>query len=198
MNLILRSIPIALAFALAACASTPIHYHTMLPPVTHEPVAQPPATFVIDVLPVGIPAQLDQSQLVVRQGESGMAVLDGERWASPLGDEVRGALSSELAVLLNTQDVAGLPVQSDQPVVRVKVQIRRFDVWPGQRVQIAADWELTLANGNGTGNVRVVRMGHVDEPASGGYQDATIACQRAAMDLATRIASDTRTLALSR
>ncbi len=198
MNLIFRPMPIALAFALTACASTPIHYHTMLPPVTHEAVAQPPVAFLIDVLPVGIPAQLDQSQLVVRQGESGMAVLDGERWASPLGDEVRGALSSELTVLLNTQDVAGLPIQSDQPVVRVKVQIRRFDIWPGQRVQIAADWELTFANGNGTGSARVVRMGHVDEPVSGGYQDATIACQRAAMDLATRIASDTRTLALSR
>lgn len=196
MSLIVRSIPIALAIALSGCASAPIHYHTMLPPVTHEPIAQPPATFLIDVLPVGTPAQLDQSQLVVRQGQSGMAVLDGERWASPLGDEVRGALSSELATLLNTQDVGGLPIQSDKPVVRVKVQIRRFDVWPGQRVQIAADWELAIANG--PGNARVVRMGRLDEPASGGYQNATLACQHAVMDLAARIASDASMLAHSR
>lgn len=196
MNLIFRSIPMALVFALTACASTPVHYHTMLPPVTREPAAQPPAPFLVDVLPVGMPTQLDQSQLVVRQGESGMAVLDSERWASPLGDEVRGALSSGLAVLLNTQDVAGLPIQSDKPVVRVKVQIRRLDVWPGQRVQIAADWELTAANGSG--KERVVHTGRVDEPASGGYQDATLACQHAVMDLATRIASDARTLAHSR
>lgn len=196
MNLIFRSILIALAFALTACASTPVHYHTMLPRVTHESVAQPPATFLIDVLPVGVPAQLDQPQMVVRKGESDMAVLDGERWASPLGDEVRGALSSELAVLLNTQDVDGLAIQPDKPVVRVKVQIRRFDVWPGQRVQVAADWELAFANG--PVKARAVRMGHVDEPASGGYQDATLACQHAVMDLAARIASDARILAHSR
>ncbi len=196
MNLIFRSIPVALAFALAACASTPIHYHTMLPAATYEPVAQPPAAFLVDVLPVGIPAQLDQAPLVVRQGESGMAVLDGERWASPLGDEVRGALSSELTALLNTQDVAGLPTRSDKPVVQVKVQIRRLDVWPGQRVQLAADWELAFVND--LENARVVHTGRMQEPASGGYQDATLACQHAVKELAMRIASDASILAHSR
>jgi uncharacterized lipoprotein YmbA len=197
MSFIPRATPLALALALSACASSPVHYYTMLPPVAHEVAGRQPAPFLIDVLPVGVPAQIDQAALVVRQGDSGVTVLDSERWASPLGDEVRGALSSELAALLNTQDVAGLPtIQSSKPVVRVKVQIRRFDVWPGQRVQIAADWELGFANG--PGNARVVRMGHVDEPASGGYQDAAHACQRAVMDLTARIASDARILANTR
>lgn len=196
MSLIFRSIPIALALALAACASTPIRYHTMLPPVTHESVAQSQATFLIDVLPVGVPAQLDQPQMVVRQGESDMAVLDGERWASPLGDEVRGALSSELAVLLKTQDVAGLPIQSDEPLVRVKVQIRRFDAWPGKQVQLVADWELSLASD--PGSKRVVRTDRFDEIATGGYADLASASQHAVMSLAGRIASDVEALALSR
>lgn len=196
MSLIFRSMPLALVFALTACASTPVHYHTMLPPVPHEPVAQPPATFLIDVLPVGVPAQLDQTQLVVRRGESGVSVLDGERWVSPLGDEVRGALSSELAALLHTQDVAGLPLKSDKPVVRVKVQIRRFDAWPGKQVQLVADWDLSLADD--PGSARVVRTDRVEEVATGGYAELASASQHAVMDLATHIASDAKVLGHSR
>jgi uncharacterized lipoprotein YmbA len=197
MSFISRAIPFALAFVLTACASSPVHYYTMLPPAHHESAGQQPASFLVDVLPVDVPSQIDQSALVVRDGDSGVTVLDSERWASPLGDEIRSALSSELAILLNTQDVAGLPtIQSSKPVVTVKVQIRRFDVWPGQRVQISADWELTFANGPGI--ARVVRMGHVDEPASGGYPGVTLACQRAVMNLTARIASDASTLANSR
>lgn len=196
MSIISRSIPIALALALAACASTPIRYHTMLPPATHESVAQPQASFLIDVLPVGVPAQLDQPQMVVRQGESDMAVLDGERWASPLGDEVRGALSSELAVLLNTQDVAGLPIQSEEPLVRVKVQIRRFDAWPGKQVQLVVDWELSLASD--PGSKRLVRTERFDEVATGSYAELASASQHVVMSLAGHIASDVKTLASSR
>lgn len=193
MSLIFRLVLIALALALTACASTPVHYHTLLPPMTHEVAAQSPAAFLIDVLPVGIPAQLDQSQLVVRQGQSDMVVLDNERWVSPFGDEVRGALSSELGALLSTQDVAGLPIQSDKPVMKVKVQIRRLDAWPGKQVQLVADWELSFAND--PGSARVVHTDRFDEATADGYVKMVSACQRAAVDLAGRIALDARELA---
>lgn len=196
MSSFFRLIAVASTLALAACASTSIHYHTLLPPVTHDAAASSPAPFVINVLPVDVPAQLDQSSLVVRQGQSGIAVLDGERWASPFGDEVRGALSSALVTLLNTQDVAGFPVQSNQPQLRVKVHIRRFDAWPGRQVQLVADWELGVAsNMQGT---RVIHTGCFDETASGDYAAMTSAYQRAVMDLAARIAADARAVASSR
>jgi hypothetical protein len=155
-----------------------------------------PAPFLIDVRPVGVPTQLDQSPLVVRQGDSGWLVLDGERWASPLGDELRGALSSELAALLDTQDINGLPVPSGKSVLSVKVQIRRFDAWPRQRVQLVADWSLGFTNQSG--DQHLIRTGSFVEAASGDYPEIVRAEQRATMDLARRIASDARSLMQSR
>lgn len=196
MSPIVRLMTIALAFVLTACTSAPVHYHTMLSPIRSEVVTQPPAPFRIEVLPVGVPAQLDRSQLVVRQSQSGAAVLDGERWTSPLGDEVRDALSSRLADMLNTQDVAGLPVQSDKGVLRVKVQIRRLDAWQDQQVQLVADWELGFADA--PERARVAHTGRFDEAAAGGYAGITGACQQAIFKLALRIASDARAMGHAR
>ena len=49
-----------------------------------------------ELLPVSVPAQDDQPQLVIRQGGQGVALLQSERWIAPLGDEIRGALSADL------------------------------------------------------------------------------------------------------
>ena len=196
MRYALRFTTIALAVAMTACSSTPVHYHTVLPPLAHDTVGQAPASFLVNVLPVGIPAELDQPQMVVREGGSGMAVLETERWGSPLGDEVRGALASHLATLLNTQDVAGLSMKSDKPVVMVKVQVRRFDAWPGQRVQLVADWELALSDD--PGRVRVSGNGRFDEAAVGGYPELTGAYQQAVQAMAERIAVDAKSAANSR
>lgn len=54
-------------FFLNACASPPVHYYSLLAPSGETITTKPPAPFMVDVLPVGIPSQNDQSQLVVRQ-----------------------------------------------------------------------------------------------------------------------------------
>ncbi|MFP9459519.1 membrane integrity-associated transporter subunit PqiC [Pectobacterium brasiliense] len=140
---------------LSSCSSPPVRYHTLLTPAS--PVAPlslmanttHAAPFFIDVLPVGIPAQLDTSQIVIRQGDSGAVVLDNERWLSPLSEEIRTALSADLTQRLNTQDVSGLVRSADTPVVRIHLQVRRFDSWPGQSVALDADWSLSAVGAVG-------------------------------------------------
>lgn len=187
----------ALALGLGACATTPpVRYYTLLAPPAQTAIAEPPAPFLIDVLPVGVPTRLDQPQLVVRQADSGIVVLDGERWASPLGDEVRNALSSELSHRLGTRDISGLPRPASQPVLRIKVQLRRLDAWPGQEVQLASDWSLGFADE--AGNLRLLCGGQYQEPAVGGYPELVQAQQRAIAAMAASIAVDARGFARSR
>ena len=195
MRAALRIGLITMIGTLAACSNAPVHYYTLRPPLAQERAAVPAAPFLINVLPVGISAELDQPQLVVRQGQSGVAVLDGERWASPLGDEVRGALSAHLASLLNTQDIGGLPQHPNDPVLLVKVQIRRIDAWPGQHVQLVADWELTFAND--PRHIRMSGSGRFDQGATAGYAQLTSAYQQVVQALAARILVDARVLASS-
>lgn len=139
----------ALVAGLCGCSSTPVHYHTLVAPPRGAVVSPSHAPFALDVLPVSIPAQLNQADLVVRRGATSVDIVDSERWASPFSDEVRTALSAELTRQLGTYDIGGLTSSTDGPLVRVKVQVRRFDAWPGETVQIEADWRVTFT-GSGT------------------------------------------------
>ncbi|MGN6282396.1 MAG: PqiC family protein, partial [Frateuria sp.] len=55
----------ALALGLAACASEPARYYTLLAPAPAEAGMTPSASFNFELMPVGIPAQVDQPPLVI-------------------------------------------------------------------------------------------------------------------------------------
>jgi uncharacterized lipoprotein YmbA len=107
------------------CSSTPNNYHTLVPP---QPVQRggPPVL----VGRVSMPPQVDRPQLVVRQGASGLAILETEWWGANLVDEFRSAL----------QDLLGGPAAGAKALLRVDVQ--RFDSVPGQYASLDTLWRL--------------------------------------------------------
>ncbi|MCL6349957.1 PqiC family protein [Pectobacterium polaris] len=176
---------------LSACSSPPVRYHTLLTPaatLSFMTNATHAAPFFIDVLPVGVPAQLDTSQLVIRQGDSSAVVLDNERWLSPLSEEIRTALSADLTQRLNTQDVSGLVRSADTPVVRIQLQVRRFDSWPGQSVTFDADWSLS-AVGKEDERARLICRSQFTEQSAGGDTAMLHAQQQVITRLAEQIAA---------
>ncbi|WP_293776004.1 membrane integrity-associated transporter subunit PqiC [uncultured Oxalicibacterium sp.] len=185
------------ALLLSACSSAPVRYHTLLAP-SSAPLSATAARvpFVVEVLPVGIPAQLDQPQLVVRQDASSLTLLEGERWAAPLADEFRQALSAELSMRLGTQDVAGLSAPPGRKVLRLKVQVRRLDAWPSQAVELEADWRLRFADERE--NALLVCGGRFRQQAAGDYAQLVKAQQAAVAALAERISADARRFAIMR
>lgn len=183
----------ALALALAGCASEPAHYYTLIAPAQAQaglvaPVpassgTAAPASFQFELLPVGIPAQVDQPQLVIRQGGQGVAPLGGQRWIAPLTDEVRGALSADLAQALHTQDATGLP-SGGKPRLRIKVDLRRFDSAPGDYALIDAAWSVRQLQGDAT----LACTSQIREPVGPGYDALVEGHQRALARLAEQIA----------
>lgn len=182
---------LALALVLAGCASDPVHYHTLSAPAAARADVQG-APFAIDVLPVGIPAQLDQQQLVVRQGVSSLVVQDGERWSGPYADEIRNALAAQLAASLNAQDVSGLGLGrvAGQPLLRIQVQVRRFDAWVGEKVSLEATWRLHFADADA--KARLVCTSRFEVVARGGYPEVVQAQQLVLGRLAAEIAAGAR------
>jgi uncharacterized lipoprotein YmbA len=178
---------VTLLGTLAACSSAPTHFHTLIPPSTA--LASAAAPFVIDVQAVGVPPQVDQPALVLRQGASGIAVLDGERWASPLGDEIRGALAADLSTRLGTHDVHGLPRAKDSKVVRVQFDVRRFDSEVGGNATLEASWSVRGAEAASTCASRV------SEPAGSSYDSLVDAHQRALAKAADQVAAAVRAVA---
>lgn len=183
--------------ALTGCSSSaPVHYHSLLAPPGPATSTGQRGLFVIELLAVGIPAQLDQAQLVVRNRDDSIGILNGERWAGPLADEIRSGLSAEITRDLDTQDIAGLARPAGKPVLRIKVQVRRLDAWLGQKVKMEADWSIGVADESG--NARLTCRGRFDEPAAAGYQQLVQAQQRTIAALAARIAVDARNWERSR
>ncbi|WP_054927369.1 membrane integrity-associated transporter subunit PqiC, partial [Burkholderia sp. E168m22] len=168
------------ALALAACSSPPARFYTLSPADAAAPLRTAPANpaFLIEVPSVGVPEQVAKSQLVVQKNAAQVDVLEQERWASPPADEIRRALSDDLAAQLGTIDVANSAYPAGVPVYRISVNVQRFESWPGKRAAVDAVWSVrSLA----TQAVMTCRTS-VAEPVADGY-DALVAGHRRALDV---------------
>jgi uncharacterized lipoprotein YmbA len=181
----------ALALVLAGCGSAPpLHYYTLVAPVAEAPPGGPPASFEFELLPVGVPAEADRPQLLVRQGAQGILVLDGERWAAPLADEVRAALSADLSREMNARDASGLPA-GGMPRLRVKLDLRRFDSLPGSYALLDASWAVHALQGGASVSCRSV----IRQSVAAGYDALVQGHQKALRRLAAEIAATMRSVA---
>ena len=191
MNRLVRHAPVfGVLFALAACSSAPTHFYTLVPPAATTPASPSAAPFLLDVMPVGVPAQVDQPQMVVRQGDGSVALLEGEQWIAPLGDEIRSAVAGELSRVLAAQDVHGLPHAGGKPVYRIKLDVRRFDSVPGRYALVEAAWSVRKDDGGPV----LACTGSVREPVGAGYDELVRGHQRALAALADRMAGAVRRL----
>jgi len=111
---------------LGGCSSAPIHYHTLVPA---KPTASPGSQVRLER--VSMPPQVDRPQLVVRKGDSGLAILDTEWWGANLTDEFSSALEDQL----------GSPVGGGA-ISLLRVDVQRFDSVPGQYALLDARWQL--------------------------------------------------------
>lgn len=184
-------VAVALA-ALAGCASAPTHFYTLQQSTSTR--ADAPAVsspFLIEVMPVAVPAQVDQAEMLVRQSEQRVVVLDNERWAAPLAAELRGAFATDLAAALGTRDVYGLPRPPATAVYRIQIDIRMFDSWPGRHALVDADWSV---RGTAEGAL-VTCTSSASEDVQAGYDALVQGHQRAIARITADIAATVRSVA---
>ncbi|WP_032826688.1 PqiC family protein, partial [Bordetella holmesii] len=126
---------------LAACGSSPpARYYTLQTPAPSATASAGNAGFMIEVLPVIVPAQADQPQIMLRTGEGSIVPLYSERWSAPLGDELRAALSDGLTRDLGVLDVRVVRPPVGTPVWRVQADVQRFDVSERGQAVLDVTW----------------------------------------------------------
>ena len=113
---------------LVACRSDPIQFHTLTPAQLSGTARGNGADIQIEGL--SVPPQVDRPQIVIRQGNSGLAILETQWWAASLVDELRSALADQLAN------------SNPQRKVSVRVEVQRFDSVPGQYALMDVKWRL--------------------------------------------------------
>jgi uncharacterized lipoprotein YmbA len=194
MSLRLKSMTLVAALGLSACASTATHYYTLIAPMDDKARVASPAAFQFEMLPVLMPVQVDQPPLVVRQGDGALAILDAERWGSPLGDEFHDALTGQLERRFGGRDMAGLPKDASRPVLSLRTDVRRFESVLDRYAVIDVVWTLGL-RGNDARRQSLTCSSVLREPAGAGMENIVLAHQRAVARLADAIASTARSWA---
>lgn len=97
----------------------------------------------VGVGPVNLPDYLDRSQIVTRVSPNELKVATFERWAEPLKSGFPRILMENLAMSLNTDQVALYPWRSTIPIkFQVVVDVIRFDASPGGNAVLIARWSL--------------------------------------------------------
>jgi uncharacterized lipoprotein YmbA len=184
---------LALSAALAGCGSSPpVNYYTLQGPAAQTPAssATAPASYLIEVQSVTLSTQADQPQLMVRTGDGSVSALYSERWSSPLGDELRGALSDALKRELGALDVQAVKPGPGAPVWRVQTDVQRFDLVSGKMAQLDATWRVRPVNAKGTG--LLCRSVVTENVTEAGVPALIAAQQRAVVSLAGVMASAIR------
>lgn len=132
---------LCLTLLLAACASAPVTFYTLVPERTAAPAA--PAGFAIAVWPIAVPEQVNIPEIVVRRSASQMALAESQQWIAPLGDEVRSALVSHLTQRLGASETYAAPAPTGLPLFRIQAQLRRFESVLDQQSRVELSWTVS-------------------------------------------------------
>lgn len=184
-----RALVLLITLGLTACSSPDMRYYTLqdVAPLSGEaPVAS--ASFQFEMLNVRVPVQVDIPQLVVRQNQTGLMILDSDRWSAPLADEFQAAIVDRLERRLGTSNLAGLPKDKQRPILSVQIDVQRFESLPGQYVLVDAVWSLHL-RGEGDQPARTLTCNsRLSQPASLELNNVVLAHQKVLDRLADVIA----------
>ena len=174
----------------AACGVAPPRFHTLLPlsaaPVpSTSPTTSAAALPRWELLPVIVPVQVDQPQMVVRLPDDTIALLEEDRWIAPVADEIRAAVALRIAQqLAEAGSTGGSNAGSDSRGAAgataakrwlLAIEVQRFDSAVGRQVRLEAVWSLRATDSS----VPALRCRSVLAQAVGAGVPALAASQRA-------------------
>jgi len=173
---------------LAACASKPDRFYTLntLPDTPRGALSTP---IVHVLLNVTIPALVDRAEMVVSTAENGILILDHERWAVPLSEQVMQTLARDIErrradLLIGDRGFD----QAASPPVTIKVDIVRMSTQRGGRAGIEAHWRI-MDPSAGTDEIGSDLF---EAPAGDGFSSMAQAYSQTLSALADRLARGVR------
>jgi len=184
-SLIRAALPSALL--LGACAAAPDRFYALSAvPAAAEP-ARPTAHLRLDVT---VPLLIDRPEMVVESSQNEVMVLEHERWAAPVSDQVAGVLARDIESARGDLIVADRRFdQASAPALLLKVDIVRMDAQRGGQAVIEAHWRMVDA---GAGEDQLDGAVLTTPVGADGYAAIAQAYSRLLGELADKMAAGVR------
>jgi uncharacterized lipoprotein YmbA len=129
------------SLALAGCVGQADHFYTLNTEPDGARVAGAPTIQVR--LQVTIPGLMDRNEMVLHTSRNGIVILDHERWASPLPDQVSQTLARDIEGRRSDIYVGDRGFdRAASPPVTLKVDLVRMSAQRGGRASIEAHWRI--------------------------------------------------------
>ncbi|WP_257605608.1 PqiC family protein [Pseudomonas amygdali] len=186
----MRTIILLVSFGmgLLGCSSAPIHYYTLLGHIPDPPSPLLTPDYQFEMIWVRLPLIVDQPQIVLRQDQGRLEVLENDRWPMPLSEELQEALELLLEKNLGTRNLAGVYKDPLQPVLSIQVDVRLFETRPGSHVLIDAIWSIAYRSADQPRRT-LTCASRLKQSVSMNLENAVLAHQRLIEELAGRIAN---------
>ena len=164
MNIRLHSC-LALLLTMTACSGSPDNrYYTLsvesVPTSTVTAIRTGRGAYAIDA--VVIPDVLDRPQIVLRSGANAVEVLDYDRWAGSLPDQLQRVFAADLSARLGVGAIADPGLPSAPQAGRIAISILAFSPERHGESVIEASWAISeKGSGPAGGITKTHRARHI-------------------------------------
>jgi uncharacterized lipoprotein YmbA len=135
---------------------------------------------------ITLPSSVDRGELILTTGGQ-VTILEHERWASPLLDQVTATLGQDLEARRAELLVANRSLeQSTVPLSKISVEVVRVTAQRGTKVSLETRWRIVDSV---TGNVAVGREVFAAPMASDDYAQVAAALSQCLAQLADKLIS---------
>jgi uncharacterized protein len=183
---IVTSLAIAVLAATGCAARRADHFYALA--VQPAPSSGSHSGFARQItLHVTLPSLVDRAELVLTAGEQ-VSILEHERWASPLPDQVAATLGQDIEVRRADLMIAGRSLeQGTLPSSKISVEIVHWTAQRGGQLRIEARWRVTDSV---SGNVVVGRDLFSAPVGADGYDQLAAALSACVAQLADRLIAE--------
>ena len=159
--------------------SSPADFYTLTAMHQPQPARTSQGGMAIAIGPVTIPAALDRSQIVTRDGTNKIHLAENHRWAGPLQQDIAAVLADNISGMLKSERVAPFTREDlFEPTHRVIVDITRFDGQLDKEIILDVVWSIKKITDN---KPLVMRRSFVQETVSSPTYDDFVAAQSKAL-----------------
>ena len=187
-HLAAAAVLLASAFVLAACVTQPpVRYYEISALAAPAPAEVTHPDLELFVAEIRLPETVSRAEMVVQRTANESEVLDGQRWLSPMDEQVRRAVMSDLRADLPNVWVTGARSTAVGPKrYALRMEIQQLALVKGGSARIVATWTI---GDEAEQIIRRERGVFEAKTADGGYEAIAVAASTAIERLSAQIAA---------